>query len=124
MSCYNLDFIFSHDKNKEKIKKTLASTGTLFRQSKQKFTLTCLCEVPEPTKLGYKLDNKMHQLFEKFIYPAWYLSLVGSGTLQSTRAHQARVLIWINKFEKELMQLSSILFYPAWYSSLVGSGTL
>ena len=31
-----LDFIYSHDKNKEKIKKTLAENSTLFCQSKQK----------------------------------------------------------------------------------------
>ena len=28
--------------------------------------------------------------------PAWYPSLVGSGTSQSTQAHQARVPSWVN----------------------------
>ena len=44
----------------------------------------------------------IHQpLFKE--YPDWYPSLVSSGTLWSTRAHQARVLIWINKLKRELI---------------------
>ena len=52
-----------------------------------------------------------------------YSSLVGSGTSQSTRAHQARVPSWISKF-KRAASASFQFIYPAWYPSLVGSGTL
>ena len=34
------------------------------------------------------------------IYPDWYPSLMGSGTSQSTRAHQARVPSWVNKISQ------------------------
>ena len=44
----------------------------------------------------------MNQPSFQLIYPDWYSSLVGSGTSQSTRAHQARVPIWVF-FEKRLM---------------------
>ena len=65
-----------------------------------------LCKVPESTKLGYQSGYFEKKLMNppsfQFIYPDWYPSLVGSGTSQSTRAHQARVPIWVF-FEKRLM---------------------
>ena len=65
-----------------------------------------LYKVPESTKLGYQsgyFEKKlMNQPSFQLIYPDWYSSLVGSGTSQSTRAHQARVPIWVF-FEKRLM---------------------
>ena len=55
--------------------------------------------VPKPTKLGYhSMENKLKRTWcaaSYQIHPAWYPSLVGSSTLQSTRVHQTRVPIWV-----------------------------
>ena len=54
-----------------------------------------LHKVPELTKLEYQAGQTgfmgLYGSLPFFIYPAWYPSLMRSGTLWSTRAHQARV---------------------------------
>ena len=48
--------------------------------------------VPEPMKLEYEAGEiNLKSLMGLFNYPASYSSFMGSGTSQSTRAHQARV---------------------------------
>ena len=85
-----MDFIYSHDKNKDKIKKRWLQQYT-FSSIKTKNLRSPVFVKYGPTK--YKLDEELHQLssiyFIQISTRAW-----------STRAHQARVPSWVNKISQ------------------------
>ena len=81
---------------------------------------------PSPPRSSTKLD-KWQFIWDSSlmqpIYPAWYSRLMGSGTLWSTRAHQARVRSRINtknwREPIKLFNLFILLGTRAWWARVL-----
>ena len=78
-----------------------------------------LYKVPEPTQLEYQAGETGLMGLTLSSNPAWYPSLVGSGTSQSTRAHQARVRTWVGREPKPHQNLFHQLGTRAWWARVL-----